>query len=180
MTSKGNNVAYIDGANLHKGIEQLGWALDYRKFRVWLSERHQVRIAYLFIGLIPKYSGLYTRLQEAGYVLVFKETSLDENGRHKGNCDADLVLHAVVDVFEGGFDSALLVSSDGDYASLVKFLLDKRKMGVILSPRAADRCSILLKRTKAKITYLDQMRKVLSHINEKAPDEDETSQGSFS
>ena len=25
------NVAYIDGANLHKGAESLGWKLDYKR-----------------------------------------------------------------------------------------------------------------------------------------------------
>jgi len=29
-----NNYAYIDGANLHKGITELGWKLDYKRFRV--------------------------------------------------------------------------------------------------------------------------------------------------
>ncbi|MFA6446886.1 MAG: NYN domain-containing protein [Patescibacteria group bacterium] len=180
MTGKRNNIAYIDGANLHKGIGQLGWELDYRKFRVWLKEKHSIQTAYLFIGLVPKYSALYTRLQEAGYVLVFKETICDEDGKPKGNCDADLVLHAVVDVFEGDHDSSVLVTSDGDYAGLVKFLQEKRKMATILSPSISAKCSILLKRTNAKITYLDQMRAILSIQNEKAPGEDGTSQGSFS
>jgi len=26
-----NNFAYIDGANLHKGVGTLGWHLDYKK-----------------------------------------------------------------------------------------------------------------------------------------------------
>lgn len=40
--------AYIDGANLHKGINELGWQLDYRGFRLWLKEKYQVNRAYLF------------------------------------------------------------------------------------------------------------------------------------
>jgi hypothetical protein len=28
-----NNFAFIDGANLHCGMDTLGWKLDYRKFR---------------------------------------------------------------------------------------------------------------------------------------------------
>jgi hypothetical protein len=34
---EGNNFAYIDGANLHKGVNGLGWSLDYRRFRIWLK-----------------------------------------------------------------------------------------------------------------------------------------------
>jgi len=54
MKKQENNFAYIDGANLHKGIESSGWKLDYRKFRVWLLEKYGVKKAYIFIGLIPE------------------------------------------------------------------------------------------------------------------------------
>lgn len=39
MKKSQNNYAYIDGANLHKGVEQLDWEFDYKKFRVWLTEK---------------------------------------------------------------------------------------------------------------------------------------------
>ena len=123
MLPKENNYAYIDGANLHRGIADLGWKLDYKRFRVWLAEKYGVKTAYLFLGLIPKYKDLYKSLQEDGYTLVFKEVVYDGDGKAKGNCDADLVLQAVVDSYENKFDKALLISSDGDYASLVLFLL---------------------------------------------------------
>jgi len=121
MKKQENNFAYIDGANLHKGIESSGWKLDYRKFRVWLLEKYGVKKAYIFIGLIPKYSDLYKYLQECGYTLVFKEVVYD---------------------------------SDGDYAGLVKFLQKKHKLFAILSPRNTEKCSILLKPTGTKITYI--------------------------
>lgn len=45
MTVKENNFAYIDGANLYKGVTSLDWSLDYKRFRVWLSEKYGVRTA---------------------------------------------------------------------------------------------------------------------------------------
>ncbi|KKT75445.1 MAG: hypothetical protein UW71_C0003G0039 [Parcubacteria group bacterium GW2011_GWB1_44_7] len=53
MKKPENNFAYVDGANLHKGIAELGWRLDYRKFRVWLLEKYGVSKAYIFLGFIP-------------------------------------------------------------------------------------------------------------------------------
>jgi len=142
MKKQENNFAYIDGANLHKGIESSGWKLDYRKFRVWLLEKYGVKKAYIFIGLIPKYSDLYKYLQECGYTLVFKEVVYD---------------------------------SDGDYAGLVKFLQKKHKLFAILSPRNTEKCSILLKRTGAKISYINDQRSNLElSQKEKAPDGDRT------
>src|SRR3989338_1831501 len=170
MISRENNFAYIDGANLYKGVENSGWRLDYHRFRVWLSEKYGVKNAYIFLGLIPKYKELYKYLQEAGFVLVFKEAIYDDHGEPKGNCDADLVLQAARDTYENRFDKAVLVSSDGDYASLVKFLLERRKFPIVLSTHPKDKCSILLKRTGVRISYINEQR---SHLElaqkEKAP-----------
>jgi len=161
MKNQANNSAYIDGANLHKGIASSGWRLDYKRFRVWLSEKYTIRAAYLFIGLIPKYKELYKSLQEFGFTLVFKEVIYDGDGKPKGNCDADLVLQAARDTYENKMDKALIVASDGDYAGLVKFLQEKQKLLGILSPREKEKCSILLKRTGAKIAYIGDQR---SHL----------------
>jgi len=174
MKKEKNNIAYINGANLHGGISGFGWTLDYARFRVWLSEKYGVKNAYIFIGLIPKYKDLYTYLQECGFTLVFKEVIYDSNGKAKGNCDADLVLQATQNIYENKFDKAIIVSSDGDYAGLVKFLKDRGKLKVILSPHTKDLCSILLKRTNAPIAYLNDQKLILQTRKEKAPDADET------
>ncbi|HNZ55639.1 MAG TPA: NYN domain-containing protein, partial [Candidatus Paceibacterota bacterium] len=112
-----NNFAYIDAANLHNAITDLGWQLDYARFRIWLKEKYNVSQAYIFIGLIPKYKDLYTYLQESGFTLIFKETIYDGNGKPKGNCDADLVVQTMTDLYEENFNKAIIISSDGDYAS---------------------------------------------------------------
>jgi len=161
MKMKTNNIAYIDGANLHKGIASLGWTLDYRRFKVWLAEKYGVKSAYLFIGLIPKYKELYKYLQESGFTLVFKEVVYDGDGKPKGNCDADLVLQTMRDTYENKFDEAVIVASDGDYAGLVKFLMEKDKLFIIISPSNEKKCSILLKRTGAKIAYINDQRLML-------------------
>lgn len=160
MIPKENNFAYIDGANLYKGVESLGWELDYKRFRVWLSEKYGVHVAYLFIGLIPKYKKLYKHLQESGFILIFKEVIYDGDGKPKGNCDADLVLQAARDTYENKFDNALLVASDGDYAGLIKFLQEKQKFPIVLSPHLKDKCSILLKRTGVKIAYINDQHSI--------------------
>ncbi|MCX6720346.1 MAG: NYN domain-containing protein [Candidatus Staskawiczbacteria bacterium] len=163
MDKKENNYAYIDGANLHRGIKSLGWSLDYKRFRVWLSEKYSVKTAYLFIGLIPKHKEIYRYLQEAGFMLVFKEVVYDGEGKAKGNCDADLVFQVTSDFYEKKFDNAIIITSDGDYASLVKFLSERKKLISVLSPSDKEKCSILLKRTGAKISYINDQRSILSY-----------------
>lgn len=163
MKNRRNNYAYIDGANLYRGIESLGWQLDYRRFRIWLYEKYGVSAAYLFIGLISKYKYLYKYLQKSGFILTFKEVVYDSDGKPKGNCDADLVLQATRDFYEGRFDNALLVSSDGDFYCLVGYLYNQKKLKLAMSPYIKT-CSVLLKRS----------------AKEKTPHKDKTFRGAFS
>jgi len=174
MVKKENNFAYIDGVNLHKAVSDLGWRLDYERFRVWLREKYHVEKAYLFIGLIPGFTDLYKYLQESGFILVYKEVVYDKKGKPKGNCDADLVLQVVSDTYENKFTKAIIVSSDGDYAGTVKFLQSREKIVALLSPAKHEKCSILLKRTNVSISYIGDQRAILEAHREKAPDGDGT------
>ena len=75
---------------------------------------------------------------------------------------------------------SVLVSSDGDYTPLIKFLNSKNKLEVILSPYDTKKCSVLLKRTGAKISYISEQRIILESKKEKVPNADGTASGSFS
>ena len=162
---KENNYAFIDSQNLNLGILSLGWKLDYKKFRIYLKEKYCVSIAYLFIGYIPANQDLYSFLQEAGYVCVFKPTLPNEKGEVKGNIDADLVLQAMIDYKK--YDKALIVSSDGDFYSLVKYFYKNKKLKCVISPYIKT-CSVLLKKTaKEKIIFMDNLRKKLEYKKKK-------------
>lgn len=165
MLNKENNFAFIDSQNLNLGIKSLGWKLDFLKFRKYLKEKYGVAIAYLFIGYVPQNQNLYSSLQEMGYVLVLKPTIPGEDGRIKGNVDADLVLHAMINYQK--YNKAVIVSSDGDFYSLVKYLYDNKKLKFVISPYK-DTCSVLLKRSaKGKIIFMHNLRKKLEYMGHK-------------
>lgn len=150
-----NNYAFIDAQNLYKGIKSLGWKLDWTKFRIYLKDKYRVDTAMVFIGYIPSQQTLYARLQKAGFILIFKPVIYDTVGNAKGNCDADLVLHTLLE--KDNFDKAVIVTSDGDFYSLVKHLYDTGKLAMVLSPYIKT-CSKLLKReAKERINYMDNL-----------------------
>lgn len=154
-------MAYIDNTNLHKGCEAEGFNIDYKRFRVYLKEKLGVNIAYIFIGYVPGNEERYRKFQECGYTLIFKPTLPDGNGRIKGNCDAELVLQAVRDYYESNFEKMIIVSSDGDFGCLVKFLQERSKLELVLSPRGKNKCSSLIKRLSSKITFLPEIRGII-------------------
>jgi len=44
-----NNIAFIDGQNLHLGTSSEGWNIDFRRFRIYLKEKLQIEEAYFFL-----------------------------------------------------------------------------------------------------------------------------------
>jgi len=163
VINKNNNYAFIDSQNLNLGIKEQGWSLDFKRFRVYLREKYGITKAFLFIGYIPTNQSLYTTLQSFGYILVFKPTLQGAKRKIKGNVDADLVLQAVVDYYEKNFDKAVIVTSDGDFYCLVKFLYQRSKLEIVMSPYK-NTCSSLLKKTaKEKIIFMDNLRVKLEY-----------------
>lgn len=161
MERKENNHAFIDSQNVNLGVVGLGWKLDFRKFRIYLREKYSVKTAYLFIGYLPENKHLYSSLQKYGYLLVFKPVMKNDKGEPKGNVDADLVLQTMVDYNE--YYKAIIVTSDGDFYSLVDYLYKNEKLEVVLSPNRS-KCSVLLqKAAKEKIVFIDDLRKKLEY-----------------
>jgi uncharacterized LabA/DUF88 family protein len=146
---------------LNLGIQKLGWKLDFKKFRIYLAEKYGVKKAYVFIGFVALNQSLYDHLQEADFILKFKPTIPDIDGKIKGNIDADLVLSAALELHE--YDKAVIVSSDGDFYSLVQHLHENNKLEVVISPDK-EHCSTLLKRAaKEKIYFMNNMRNKLEY-----------------
>ena len=161
MKQQETNYAFIDGQNLHLGVQDLGWKLDYKKFRVYLHDKYRVTKAYLFIGYVPENQELYKSLQEYGYILVFKPLLIPKDGKPKGNVDADLVLRTMIEY--PNYGKAVIVTSDGDFYSLVDYLYSKNKLRIVLASHK-NKCSILLqKKAREKIDFMDNLRNKLEY-----------------
>lgn len=140
----------------------MGWKIDWFKLRRYLKEKYGVITAYLFIGYVSKHNDLYDLFQKAGFVVKFKPTIPDGTGKIKGNVDADLVLQAMLDYNE--YDKAVIITSDGDFYSLVRHLYNNNKLRMVLSPYG-DNCSSLLKQTaKEKIVYMDNLKQKIGGL----------------
>jgi len=150
-----NNFALIDSQNLNLGIKKLGWKLDYRRFRVYLEEKYSVKKAYIFIGYIASNQKLYDSLTQSGYTIIFEPTIIDRQGKIKGNVDADLVLQVMIDWSE--FENAVIITSDGDFYSLVKHLYKMNKLEAVLSPNINECSKLLVNASKEKIDFLNNL-----------------------
>ncbi|PIR99147.1 hypothetical protein COT87_00940 [Candidatus Collierbacteria bacterium CG10_big_fil_rev_8_21_14_0_10_44_9] len=172
--------AFIDSQNLNLGTNKdiyrdnkkiySGWSLNFVKFHRYLSDKFRVTKALLFIGYIAKNKPLYAHLSHAGYTLVFKQTTKDRDGKPKGNVDAELVLHASAKEFNN-YDTAIIVSGDGDFYCLHEYLLEHAKLGRIIIPNSLSESSLLKKFVKYK-TYIQfekpKLQKVIKNERRRA------------
>lgn len=156
--------AFIDSQNLNLGIINQGWKLDFKKFRGYLKDKYRVERASLFIGFMEKNKNLYDFLRMAGYKLIFKPTvkcSLANKTKHlKGNVDAELVLHSMIEY--NNYQQAIIISGDGDFHCLLKYLYEKNKLAGVIVPDQQNYSS-LLRQFMPKINFMNTLREKLEY-----------------
>jgi uncharacterized LabA/DUF88 family protein len=164
--------AFIDNQNLNATIQNLGWKIDWRKFRKFLSDKHKVSQAYMFIGYVPEFEDMYEYLHDAGFNIVLKQTydmtkprteepqkSKEEDKHIKGNVDTELVLWAMKEF--KNYNKAVIVSGDGDFYSLVEYLEEQGKLSKILTP--SWQYSGLFNKFEKYIVRIDKCRQELEY-----------------
>ncbi len=182
--NKKGNYAFVDSQNLNLGVQRMGWKIDWRKFRKFLSDQYGVTQAYLFIGYIPEFEDMYVQLHDLGYLIVLKQTQNlnktqtetkaegaekddkakpEEKKLIKGNIDAELVLWAMKE--KDNYDKAVIVSGDGDFYCLVEYLEEQKKLLKLLVPNW--QYSSLLKKYNQYIERIDLKRRALAYRTRK-------------
>ena len=156
-----NNYAFIDSQNLNLAIREQGWVLDFKRFRVYLKDKYSITKAFLFIGYVAGNEALYTSLQKMGYIVVFKPTlEYKKEGiiLIKGNVDAELVLHTMIEY--PNYDKAIIVSGDGDFHCLIEYLEKNEKLLRVMIPNARE-YSALLRKFRKYFVYMNSLEKKL-------------------
>jgi uncharacterized LabA/DUF88 family protein len=161
MKKERNNYAFIDGTNLHLSSIAMGWKIDWKRLKKHLEEKYGVAKAYYFIGYVENNQNLYDALKSRGYELVFKKTFSPKEGELKGNIDAELVLQSMIDYRV--YKEAIIVTSDGDFACLVKYLRLKNKLREVIAS-SKEGCSHLLQEAAGTyISYIDDLKNKLEY-----------------
>ena len=160
MQKNQNNYAFIDSQNLNLSIRNQGWVLDFRKCRKYLDDKYGITKAFLFIGYVPQNQDLYTNLQKSGFILIFKPTLVLPNKKVKGNVDAELVLHAMVEY--ANYEKALIVTGDGDFYCLVDYLIKQNKLLKLMIPDR-EKFSSLFRKLVPHTVFMNNLKEKLEY-----------------
>jgi len=113
---KQNRLAiFIDAANLFYAAQQLGSHIDYRKLKACLTANFFLVGAWYYTGVDstqPAQRSFLSQLEYIGYKVIRKEVVKRADGSRKANLDVKIALDMTK--FVDSYDSAILVSGDGD------------------------------------------------------------------
>ncbi|HIK30734.1 MAG TPA: NYN domain-containing protein [Oscillatoriales cyanobacterium M59_W2019_021] len=120
VLNRGRVAIFIDGANLFYAAMQLGIEIDYTKLLRRLTSGSKLLRSFFYTGVDPhneKQQNFLLWMRRNGYRVVTKNLTLFPDGSKKANLDVEIAVDMLKLV--GSYDTAVLVSGDGDLAYAV-------------------------------------------------------------
>lgn len=149
---RGRVAIFIDGANLYHAMAEKGWGIDYAKLLNVLTNNGSLVAAYFYTGIErnqPNQQRFLSYLRHLGYEIIEKDVIQFSDGSKKANLDVELALDMVR--LAESYDTAVLVSGDGDFSCAVKEVKQKHvRVEVISFPSVTSKALI-----KSSDRYLD-------------------------
>ena len=159
MEAEKQDIAFIDEQNLYlwTTLSDKPWKVNLFKFKIYLAKKYNVKEAYYFLGYVQEVNQeIYSEIQKAGFILVFKQHNPAMLGKKKGNVDTDIVFEIMKKLYrKNNFNKIVLVSGDGDYKLLVDFLIEEKKLKKILFPNRKFASFLYKKLGGEYFDYLD-------------------------
>lgn len=136
----GKVAVFIDAANIIHCYKDTGWKVDFKKLKQYFESRCALAGIYYYSAFFEEsvvQQSFFEMLSRKGFIMRLKKIKkiITGNGEVllKGNCDTDIVVDAV-SVMDN-YDTAVLMSGDSDFVSLVNLLKGHKKKVIIISTR---------------------------------------------
>jgi uncharacterized LabA/DUF88 family protein len=137
----GKVAVFIDAANIIHCYKDTGWKIDLKKLKKYFENKCTLVGIYYYSAYFEEsvsQQGFFEMLSRKGFILRLKKIKKitdKETGEIilKGNCDTDIVVDAVS--IMGKYDTAVFMSGDSDFVSLINLLKGKGKRVIVISTR---------------------------------------------
>ena len=120
LENRGRVAIFIDGSNLFYAALQLAIEIDYTKLLLCLTDGSRLLRAFFYTGVDrtnEKQQGFLLWMRRNGYRVISKELVQLPDGSKKANLDVEIAVDMMALI--GSYDTAVLVSGDGDLAYAV-------------------------------------------------------------
>jgi uncharacterized LabA/DUF88 family protein len=120
LENRGKVAIFIDGSNLFYAALQLNIEIDYTKLLARLTAGSRLLRSFFYTGVDrtnEKQQGFLLWMRRNGYRVIAKDLVQLPDGSKKANLDVEIAVDMMALV--GAYDTAVLVSGDGDLAYAV-------------------------------------------------------------
>ncbi|MGB3693241.1 MAG: NYN domain-containing protein [Spirulinaceae cyanobacterium] len=120
LQNRGRVAIFIDGSNLFYAALQLGIEIDYTKLLYRITSGSRLLRSFFYTGVDrtnEKQQGFLLWMRRNGYRVIAKDLVQLPDGSKKANLDVEIAVDMMALV--GAYDTAVLVSGDGDLAYAV-------------------------------------------------------------
>lgn len=138
MSGRRRVAVFVDGSNTYFTMrDTLQWTLDWKRFRAFVGEFGDVRDCIYYVGRSddPKQESFLSMLAHNGYSVVTKDIKVitDEDGEsfQKANLDIEIAVDMMARL--DAYDAAVLVSGDGDFERVLRYVRDRGKDVFVVS-----------------------------------------------
>ncbi len=131
-TIRGKIMIFIDGSNLFYTAGMMNMEIDYLKLVEALldmkhpDEKTQLVRVYFYTGVDPQsdaHCNWEKFMRMTGFKMVTKNLQTFPDGTRKANCDVEMTVDMISLI--GTYDTAILISGDGDLTRAVEYMVDK-------------------------------------------------------
>ena len=118
-------VIFVDNSNIFKGFQKYNIQVDYEKLKNTITGRRKLEAIYLYEGVVYPISSAkanwYKELgSRSGYIIKATFDKIVSKGAIEKKVDINLAIDIVSLGYENVYDTAVLVSGDGDFVPVVK------------------------------------------------------------
>lgn len=116
---------FIDNSNIFKGFQKYNIQADYEKLKTLITRGRKLGAIYLYEGVVyPMSQGKkswYEQLSiRSGYEIKASFDKIVKSGAIEKKVDINIAIDIVSLAYEDAYDTAVLVTGDGDFLPVVK------------------------------------------------------------
>jgi uncharacterized LabA/DUF88 family protein len=125
-------VIFIDNSNIFMGFKKYNIKADYEKLKQIITQDRELQDIFLYEGVIypinPLKKKWYNDLRSnSGYIVKTSFDKISSNDAIEKKIDIKIAIDIVSLAYENAYDTAVLVSGDGDFVPVIKKLKDLKK-----------------------------------------------------
>ncbi|MFX1571102.1 MAG: NYN domain-containing protein [Promethearchaeota archaeon] len=125
-------VVFIDNSNIFKGFRKYNMKVDYELLKKVIVGDRKLKEIYLYEGVVYPISSEKKKWYEelsnrSGYVIKTSFDKIATSGAIEKKVDINIAIDIISFAYEDIYDTAVLVSGDGDFVPIVKKVKELNK-----------------------------------------------------